>query len=87
MKDRSKDAVMDEAEKLLPIISDYWSEPSAAHIEHWLEQFDASVRLSLVTELRHILSESYFSSDRVREFLKGGTLRRCGKAEGDVAYL
>jgi hypothetical protein len=66
----SKDADMNEAKQLAGIISDYWSEPSVEEIEHWLAQFDKSVRLPLISELRHTLLKSYFSAERVREFLK-----------------
>lgn len=70
MGDGSKDAVMAEAKKLSGIISDYWSNPSVEHIEQWLEQFDRPLRLPLITELRHTLSQSYFSAERVQTFLK-----------------
>jgi hypothetical protein len=70
MAERSKDEIIAEAKKLLAVIADYWHKPTVEHIEHWLGQFDSEVRLSLITELAHILSKSYLSAKKVEEFLK-----------------
>jgi hypothetical protein len=71
VKGKQKDAIIDEAGKVLKIVSDYWSEPTLDSIERWLDQFDEEVRLKLISEMRHILSKSYLSKDAVQEFLKG----------------
>jgi hypothetical protein len=71
MKGKAKDEVIEEAKAVLKIVADYWSEPSLEDIEQWLEQFDDDVRLTLVSEMRHILSQSYLSAKKVERFLKG----------------
>jgi hypothetical protein len=61
VKGKQKDAIIEEAGKVLKIVSDYWSEPSLDSIEQWLDQFDEDLRLKLISEMRHILSKSYLS--------------------------
>jgi len=45
VKGKQKDAIIEEAGKVLKIVSDYWSEPSLDSIEQWLDQFDEDVVL------------------------------------------
>ena len=45
--------------------------PTPEHVEHWVEQFDANVQVRILLEMDHILKRTYFSRERVTEFLKG----------------
>jgi hypothetical protein len=55
------------------IIADYRKgqipEPDAAHVEKWLAQFDEGVRERLLSEVNHILGQTYISKKKVEEFL------------------
>ena len=43
--------------------------PTPAHVEHWVSQFEAPVRLQLLNEQYHILQRTYFPKEKVTEFL------------------
>jgi len=45
--------------------------PTPAHVEKWVSQFDAGVRLPILREMDHVLKKTYFSKDRVLAFLRG----------------
>jgi hypothetical protein len=57
------------------IIADYREgeidQPDAAHIENWLAQFDQGVRGQLLSEINHILGQTYIPRKKVEEFLSG----------------
>ncbi len=42
-----------------------------AHIDRWLQQFDKSVQLPLLTEMDYVLKKTYFSKDKIVSFLRG----------------
>ncbi len=42
-----------------------------AHINTWLQQFDESVRLPLLTEMDYVLKSTYFSKNKIISFLRG----------------
>jgi len=44
--------------------------PTPAHVEKWISQFDAGVRLPILQEMDHVLKKTYFSKDRVLAFLR-----------------
>ncbi len=41
-----------------------------AHINTWLQQFDESVRLPLLTEMDYVLKKTYFSKHRIKSLLQ-----------------
>jgi hypothetical protein len=64
-------------EKLLEsiegIIADYRrgeiKPPTKEHIKRWVAQFDENIRERLLTELVHVLGQTYISKARVEGFL------------------
>ena len=45
--------------------------PTPAHVEQWVNQFDAAVQLPILQEMDHVLKKTYFSKKAVTGFLKG----------------
>lgn len=45
--------------------------PLRAHVEEWVNQFDAAVQLPILQEMDHVLKQTYFSKKAVRRFLRG----------------
>ena len=45
--------------------------PTPEHVDRWLSQFDPAVQLPMLREMDHVLKRTYFSLDRVTDFLKG----------------
>ena len=41
-----------------------------AHIDRWLQQFDESVQLPLLTEIDYVLKTTYFSKNKIISFLR-----------------
>ena len=35
-------------------------QPSSAHVEQWVNQFDAAVQLPILQEMDHVLKKTYF---------------------------
>ena len=70
---------MTEREKLLESIAstvaDYrageLAASTAAHVNRWVNQFDAAVQLAILREMDHVLKQTYFSLERVTSFLNG----------------
>jgi len=62
-------------ESIADTIADYREgqipRPTPAHVERWVKQFDAGVRLPILQEMNHVLKKTYFSKDRVLAFLRG----------------
>lgn len=62
-------------ESIATTISDYRAgeivPPNAQHVQSWIAQFPIEDRKPVLSELSNVLSETYFSRDRVRRFLKG----------------
>jgi hypothetical protein len=55
------------------IIADYRdgeiTQPGAGHVKKWLAQFDEGVREPLITELNHVLRQTYIPKMKVEQFL------------------
>ena len=47
------------------------SKPTPKHVNRWVNQFDKQVQLPMLQEMDHVLKQTYFSQERVTEFLKG----------------
>ena len=68
---------MSEREELLKSLSetikDYrvgeTSEPTPDHVARWVDQFDASVRLPILKEMDHVLTQTYLPKKSVQKFL------------------
>jgi hypothetical protein len=45
--------------------------PSKEHIESWVEQFDENVRDRILTEMVHVLGQTYITKAKVEGFLSG----------------
>jgi hypothetical protein len=45
--------------------------PDSDHVDAWIQQFDNGVQIPMLTELLHVLGETYISRVQVREFLSG----------------
>ena len=45
--------------------------PTPAHVEQWVNQFDAAVQLPILREMDHVLKQTYFSRKGTRSFLAG----------------
>ena len=56
-------------------------QPIPAHVERWVQQFDAAVQLSILQEIDHVLKKIYFSKEDVTKFLRGAM--RTQKLTGD----
>jgi hypothetical protein len=72
MKTDPKDAKL--AKSIAQQIADYRqgqiAVPNEAHVLKWAEQLDPSMRSAALEELDHILTKTYFSKQRVAEFLQ-----------------
>lgn len=44
--------------------------PTTAHVDRWIGQFDAAVQLAMLREMDHVLKSTYFSLDKVTQFLR-----------------
>jgi hypothetical protein len=62
-------------ESIAGTISDYRAGQippiDAAHVERWIKQFDKAVRDPLLTEMDHVLKETYLPKPAVKKFLAG----------------
>lgn len=62
-------------ESIADTITDYREgevdRPTPAHVERWVNQFDAGVRLPILQEMNHVLKKTYFSKAKVLDFLRG----------------
>lgn len=56
-------------------------QPIPAHVERWVQQFDAAVQLPILQEIDHVLKKIYFSKEDVAKFLRGAM--RTQKLTGD----
>jgi hypothetical protein len=60
-------------ESIASTIADYRAgqipQIDAAHVERWIKQFDKAVRDPILTELDHVLKETYLSKPAVKKFL------------------
>ena len=45
------------------------SKPTPEHVDRWIEQFDKKVQLDMLHEIDHILKQTYYSRERVSNFL------------------
>lgn len=45
--------------------------PTPAHVERWVNQFDAAVQIPILREMDHVLKKTYFSQKGTRDFLAG----------------
>lgn len=58
---------------LANMIADYRAgeipKPDAGHVERWIAQFPAEVRDSIITELVHVFSKTYFTRKNVQTFI------------------
>jgi hypothetical protein len=61
-------------ESIAATITDYRADdlpaPTPAHVETWINQFDAGVQLPILSEIDHVLKNTYFSLQKVAHFLK-----------------
>lgn len=57
--------------------------PTPAHVERWVQQFDAAVQLPILQEIDHVLKNTYFSKQKVSEFIRDAI--RTQKLTGDDA--
>lgn len=55
--------------------------PTPEHVDRWVNQFDAAVQVPILTEVDHVLKNTYFSADAVAGFLRGAL--RTKKLAGD----
>jgi len=46
------------------------SAPTAEHLSQWVDQFESRVQLPMLREMDHVLKKTYFSREKVTEFLK-----------------
>ena len=46
-------------------------QPTPEHIDRWIAQFDAAVRVLMLREMDYVLRRAYFSLARVTSFLRG----------------
>jgi len=57
------------------IIEDYREgeipKPTAQHVATWVSQFEAHIQDSILQEMQHVLSHSYFKRDSVVQFING----------------
>ncbi len=65
-------------ESLASIVTDYRAgevpsvpRPSTEHVKGWVEQFDENVRDKILTELVHVLGQTYIAKAKVGGFLSG----------------
>lgn len=58
-------------------------QPTAEHVARWVEQFPEAARVPILQEMDRILSITYFSRERVENWLR--QLSRSGKIAGDCA--
>ncbi|WP_133000237.1 phosphoribosyltransferase-like protein [Luteimonas arsenica] len=56
-------------------------QPIPAHVERWVQQFDAAVQLPILQEVDHVLKNIYFSKEKVSQFMRGAI--RTQKLTGD----
>ena len=63
------------SEQLAKVTTDYRvgevEAPTAAHVQKWLGQFDGGVQLPLLTELVHVLNQTYIPKAKVETFISG----------------
>src|ERR1700754_580307 len=62
----------DRCSDLADVIKDYEASDlalDAAHVERWANQFPATVREKIVTEMIHVFKKSYHSRERVLDHL------------------
>ena len=75
----------DLLESIANTIQDYRGgslpQPLTAHVERWVQQFDAAVQLPILQEIDHVLKKIYFSKEDVAKFLRGAM--RTQKLTGD----
>lgn len=45
--------------------------PTAAHVDHWVNQFDVATQLPILREMDHTLRKTYFNKQIVSKFLAG----------------
>ncbi|RKY72623.1 MAG: hypothetical protein DRP97_00375 [Candidatus Latescibacterota bacterium] len=61
-------------ESIADTIADYRDgeiqKPTPNHVDTWIKQFDAEVQEPMLAELDHVLKHTYFSKDKVKNFLK-----------------
>ena len=43
--------------------------PTPEHVDKWIKQFDRDVQKPMLTELDHVLKQTYFSKGNVKDFL------------------
>lgn len=58
-------------------------QPIPAHVERWVQQFDAAVQLPILQEIDHVLKNIYFSKEKVSQFMRGAI--RTQRLTGDNA--
>lgn len=46
-------------------------QPTPAHVDRWIQQFDADTQLPILREMNHVLKQTYFSLAKVTGFLRG----------------
>jgi hypothetical protein len=60
-------------ESIANTISDYRAgeipQIDAAHVERWIKQFDKAIRNPILTEIDHVLKQTYLPKPRVKKFL------------------
>ena len=45
--------------------------PTPEHVDRWVNQFDANVRVRILREMDHVLKQTYYSRNKVSNFLMG----------------
>jgi len=45
--------------------------PTPEHVDRWVQQFDGAVQLPILQEIDHVLKNTYFSKQKVSEFVRG----------------
>lgn len=75
----------DLVESIANTIQDYRGgslpQPISAHVERWVQQFDAAVQLPILQEIDYVLKKIYFSKEDVAKFLRAAI--RAQKLTGD----
>lgn len=65
------DLVMSIADTIQDYRGGSLPQPIPAHVERWVQQFDAAVQLPILQEIDHVLKKIYFSKEDVAKFLRG----------------
>lgn len=60
--------------------------PTPKHVERWINQFDAEVRLPILREVDHVLKQTYFSQDWIKGFFSAQIVHKDLTGENTVGF-